>query len=523
MVIITFTSCKSIEDYNSEITAKHSVSELHEDIDKTYIRLKRAHPKLYQFIAKEALDFKFDSLKKSINKPLTSNEFYYQIAPVVKTIGQGHIYVKPPEIKRTKDEKKALRKMKFNYATFKFESVEDKMFVTSAKDEDSVLIGSEVLYLEEETPQNLIAKYNKNVASDGFNTTLFDRIVASRFNRFYKYDKGLLDSLKVTFKKNDSVFSKTFKWEEKYKKKDSLSEKQIDSLAQIKPIKLSKEKRKKINDSLKLLRKYNKKHGYSYENDIYNRDLKFIGKDSTVALMTIKNFSNGNYKVFYEDTFKTLDSLGTKQLIIDLRDNTGGRVREINNLYGYLTDKEYVMYNPSEVTSRTPLSKSIMSNTNNGFVKTLGVLFSPILVPIQIMKTKKKDGKLYYNLHGVKPLEPAETNFKGDLYVLINGSSFSASSLLSTNLKRDNRAIFIGQETGGAQNGTVAGMTRGYRMPNSKVEIGMGVMQVESPYQEGLTGRGIMPDVEIVPTVADRKAGIDPEIQWVLNNISKKQ
>jgi C-terminal processing protease CtpA/Prc len=44
--------------------------------------------------------------------------------------------------------------------------------------------------------------------------------------------------------------------------------------------------------------------------------------------------------------------------------------------------------------------------------------------------------------------------FKGKIYVMINGGSFSASSLISSNLKLK-RVTFVGEETGGAFNGTV--------------------------------------------------------------------
>ncbi|GEQ86141.1 peptidase S41 [Patiriisocius marinistellae] len=523
LLLLSMSSCGSAERYNAQILEKHSVPELHEDIDKTYIRLKRAHPKLYQYISKEQLDYKFDSLKRAITAPLSSKEFYYSIAPVVKTIGQGHIGLSPPKLKRTKEERKAYKDKKFSFNTLEFENVENRLFVTSAKEADSILIGSEVLEFDGESPQELIKRYNKNIASDGFNVTLFDRFVASRFTRYYSLDKGFLDSITLKFKQRDSVFFKQFKWKDKKKKNDSLSDFQKDSIAAIRPIKLSKAQRKFKRDSLKNDRKYKQTHGYNFTTHKYNRNLSFIGNDSTVALMKISGFTNGDFRTFYEETFNTLDSLQTKDLIIDLRDNTGGRVKEINDLYGYLTDKEYVMYNEAEVTGRTPIIKTYMSNSNPFIIKALTVLASPGILVHNLIKTRKHDGKIYYRLNGVKPLEPKEKNFKGAIYVLINGSSFSASSLLSTNLKKDNRAVFVGQETGGAHNGTVAGMTRGYVMPNSKVKIGMGVMQVESPYKIEPDGYGVMPDVEIIPTVADRKMGIDPEIEWVLNDIKKKE
>jgi hypothetical protein len=34
-------------------------------------------------------------------------------------------------------------------------------------------------------------------------------------------------------------------------------------------------------------------------------------------------------------------------------------------------------------------------------------------------------------------------------------------------------------------------------------------------------GYGIMPDVEIIPTIEDRKQYIDPELNWIINDINK--
>jgi C-terminal processing protease CtpA/Prc len=44
---------------------------------------------------------------------------------------------------------------------------------------------------------------------------------------------------------------------------------------------------------------------------------------------------------------------------------------------------------------------------------------------------------------------------------MINGGSFSASSLISSNLKLQ-RVTFVGEETGGAFNGTVAVACQNY-------------------------------------------------------------
>ena len=109
-------------------------------------------------------------------------------------------------------------------------------------------------------------------------------------------------------------------------------------------------------------------------------------------------------------------------------------------------------------------------------------------------------------------------HFKGKIYVLINGGSFSASSLLSSNLKGSKRAYFVGQETGGGFNGTVAGQMPIVTLPKSKIGVRVGLLSCIPFYKTTVIGHGIYPDKEIIPTIQDRIALKDPETEWVLQN-----
>ena len=102
---------------------------------------------------------------------------------------------------------------------------------------------------------------------------------------------------------------------------------------------------------------------------------------------------------------------------------------------------------------------------------------------------------------------------------MINGNSFSASSILSTQLKGNQRAIFVGEETGGAYNGTVAGISKMYELPNTKVKVKVGLLYIDAPFKVTPDGYGVQPDVKIVPTYQDRLNKIDPELAWILEDI----
>ena len=519
--LIVLVSCKSVEKHNEQITKLHPVEDLHKDIDKLYKQLKRHHPKLYQYTPKETLDFKFDSLKKSINEPLDSRTFYKRVAPVVTHVRQGHVAVGSVKKWFTKKESKQLKKKKFEFYDLDFNYLEGKLWVKDYRGKDSTLVGKEIVSIAGEPVLQLVKTYQTRFASDGFNKTLHDRFVSKGFSVFYFRDKGFVDSLQVTFKSKDSLFTKMFKRIEKEEKK-AKNNKLADttSVEKVKPKKLTKEEKKVNKLAHRKRKKDNKRFGYLAKRKKYTRNFSFKGRDSTVAYMKLRSFSNGNYKKFYKECFAKIDSAKTKHFVLDLRDNGGGRISEIDYLYSYLTDKDYQFITESEVTSRTPFLKSFMSNTTPNIIKVAGALLSPLVAIHNHLYTSKRDGKIYYKFHKhTKIKEPNKLHYNGKMYVLINGNSFSASSLLSTHLKANKRAIFVGEETGGAYNGTVAGIYKIYQLPISKLKVRMGLMQIEAPQKQNPDGYGIKPDVEILPNLKDSQLNIDTELEWVLKDI----
>jgi C-terminal processing protease CtpA/Prc len=163
----------------------------------------------------------------------------------------------------------------------------------------------------------------------------------------------------------------------------------------------------------------------------------------------------------------------------------------------------------------------VLANGSPILLKGIGVVLSPFIAVHNLIKTTKRDDKIYYRFKQSKPQQPKGNPYKGNIYVLINGNSFSASSIISTHLKATNRATFVGQETGGAYNGTVAGIFKNYKLPHSNIRVNMGLMQVEAPYKIEPNGYGVLPDVEIKSSLVDFENKKDAAIDWVLNSIDK--
>ena len=100
-------------------------------------------------------------------------------------------------------------------------------------------------------------------------------------------------------------------------------------------------------------------------------------------------------------------------------------------------------------------------------------------------------------------VDPAATPYTGPLAVLIDGGSFSAAEVLAAALQESGRAVIVGERTPGM---VVA--SRHLNLPDGG-RLSVGMQELRTPSGVVLAGRGVTPDVEVVPTLAQRRAGVD--------------
>ncbi len=509
LILVTIIGCSSVKNHNAHLNDLISDNKLKADADFIYKKLQKLHPKLYWYISKKDLDFKFDSLKSTLNKPMTSYEFYKKIAPVISEVRQGHMSIFANQKQYTKSEAKKIKKKGIGpLSQFDFEIFNNKMYVVKNKSYNKkVKVGTEVVAINGKNTADIIKNIEPLFTSDGYNKTFKSKVLTRMLPTFIANESGMPDSINYDFKFNDSLSTVNIK------------RKVIDTVG----LKL-----KKIKVKLTAFQKAKKKAdtkkkdilGYDETTKLNMRNLKFIEKDSSIAIIKINGFRNGNYTKFYEQSFAKINYYNSQTVIIDLRNNGGGRLEEIATLYSYLSDSTFVFLDKSEVATKNSLFKAGYFRGGSVGAKTLKVLFTPIVFPILSILIKKEEKKYFVSLNS-KPRKIKKEVFKGKVYVLINGGSFSASSIISSNLKGSKRATFVGEETGGAFNGTVAGRMPLIPLPYSKLKVRVGLLACIPKYKTDIEGRGIFPDKEIIPTLEDRINENDPEMNWILEDIKK--
>lgn len=513
LINLFLTACTSVKKQNEHLETLLSVDQMKHDVDYTYKKLQQLHPNLYGYIDKSTLDYKFDSLKTTLTSPLKPLGFYKKLSPLVAAVRQGHSLIYAPTKQFTKTETKALSKKGAGpISQFDLDLVNDKLYVIKNKSQNkSIQPGSEIVTIDAIKPSDLIAEHEQYFSSDGYNTT-YKKVVANRkFAAYFTTEKGIQDSIQYQFKYKDTTKSVTIRRKEADKpKKDSLK---------LKTQTVHKIITQVQKDSLKAIKRKKRINGYNKVGQNYNRNFDFIIKDSSVALMKIRAFSNKGYKTFYKESFKKLKDQQTKILILDLRYNGGGRLSEIVELYSYVADSSFVFLDKSEVVSRASLLRGAYFESNSLPEKIVKVLFAPVAYAYGLIAVRKDTNGNYYTQSYTKPEKVKPTHFSGKMYVLINGGSFSASSIISSNLKGSKRATFVGQETGGAYNGTVAGFMPEIKLPNSQLKVRIGILNIVPHYKTPLQGHGIYPDYEIIPNLSDKIEAKDPELEWIIQDI----
>ncbi|WP_415327743.1 S41 family peptidase [Chryseobacterium sp. MMS23-Vi53] len=502
LLIILLASCSAVKirKHNEQRASQIQPEKLKEDVDFAYAKLKEMHPNLYWYISKNELERKFDSIKQTINQPLTPLQFYFKLQPIIADIREGHLSLRIPRKKLSKKEIKELENKKAMFSRFEYFVKDDRLFIIRNPDSlENIKPGTEVLAINDIPVSEYLKKYRQLVSSDGYNTTFQSYFLKDWFFYFYIAEYGFANSAKIeTFYQGEK---KTYNLT-----RESKSESDI---------KKEKEQEKRTSEK--------KVNDYVAFNNSYNRNFKFLGKDSTVAYIKVKSFSKDYSEKFYRETFEKIKNGKSSYLILDVRDNYGGSLDEINNLYSYLSPNPFILIKPSQVTSKSTPLKTNYFRKSNALQYAYKSLTYPSFFFAQTFSTYKKDGKVFYKVKADKLTQPNKNVFNGKVFVLINGGSFSASSIITSKLKNDKRATLVGEETGGANDGTVAGFYSYQTLPNSDIDLPIGLLLVQPNITFLNNKRGVIPDVKIETDIEDIIEKKDPQMDWVIHEIEKEK
>lgn len=226
-------------------------------------------------------------------------------------------------------------------------------------------------------------------------------------------------------------------------------------------------------------------------------------------LIDFNSFAGPRLRKSYRQIFSYLRKNKAENLIIDLRDNGGGNAFGGYNFLKYLLPNSIQALNLSRKPNLTLLNPSFKA----GFFERI----TPLLFMANPLQYPSKQG---WN-HTFLFLKHFRNAYKGPLYVLTNGQTFSMAAVTTTLLKNKTKAIIIGEETGGSSYGS-RGMAQGtIVLPHSKNRIHLNLYQLKYGQKPDI-GRGIMPHHVIGYSFYERQMKLDKELEMVKQLILTK-
>ncbi|MEN6327534.1 MAG: peptidase S41 [Syntrophomonas sp.] len=112
----------------------------------------------------------------------------------------------------------------------------------------------------------------------------------------------------------------------------------------------------------------------------------------------------------------------------------------------------------------------------------------------------------------IKEVKNSGFNQQGKLYVIIGKDTFSSAILNAISLKKDTKAYFVGEATGGEPNHY--GEVKQFKLPNSEITIRYSTKYFHWLDQNVNT---LEPDKVIDETFAAYRGGTDPVLEWIVN------
>jgi hypothetical protein len=442
-------------------------SDLQSDFAIARAALLEGHAGLTRYATKAAVDLAFARVERSLNRPMTTIEFYRALVPIFATIACGHTeLLLPKQLERRITDSLPLLPVRV-FVKGK------RAFILREYVGDSSLVGGEIRSINGIAASEIVRRLSLVAHGDGHTTTA----TARRLNEGLTFNKLLYPAAAISAPFSVEIWGS-----------------ESNSRSIVLPGKTSTT----LRDAQRSLHPEDTP-------DSNAATFRFRDADS-VPVLTIRSFDdwadavhNQRMGPFLDEVFATLERHHAQSLLLDLRENGGGDDEQAQRLVEHLLDKPFDYYSDLRMSS---LSSAIFASDSR----------------IEDARFRRDRTGAYHRLDypGLGRQAPRQPVFAGRLIVLANGGSFSATSEAMSVLKYNRRGTFVGEEGGGGFSGNTSGFGASVVLPHSRIKIDIPRLAYYLAVSGSPPDRGVMPDVAISETVSDILAHRDPVLDAAL-------
>jgi hypothetical protein len=476
-------SCTGSKRLSTRTDTRLSPEILKEDLSLLKRILEANHPSLYWYTSKDSLDAQYQHVFSAIKDSMDLLTYKNLLAQWVAQIQCGHTRVLfPTAFSRNAD--------RFRYPAFplSLKVWKDTAVVTGNYDRNDSIFrrGTQIISINERSIASITKTMYAYMSTDGNALNHKAQNISSNFPVWYKTVFGTDTVFRVVYKTKagelDTALRKAFT------PVRVVSTVRSDSSRDAGPA-LSKRQIRLLSKRILMV-------------DTVNR----------FAVMRLNTFSSGAMKKFFRSSFRSLKKLGIDDLAIDLRENGGGRVNNYIRLTKYLAQKPF------------KVGDTVAASTRNIQYKRYIKPAWPFWIAMQFRAKKMEDGKYHYRRYERHYYQPyaADKAYRGNLYLIQAGATFSAASMFTASLKGQSNALIVGEESGGGYYGNSAMHIPEIVLPNSKLRVTLPLYRLVMDKNRS-KGRGVLPDIEVPPNAAMIAKGVDPKLLYISNLIAARK
>jgi hypothetical protein len=430
-----------------------------EDVEFIKTELEKLHPGIYTYQTRKEFEDGFISLKENLHGNQTVFDFYNTLVPIINQIGCGHTTSKIP-LKELRRIQKTRK-----YLPIEIKIIENKIYISKVLVESkSLAVGLEILSINNVSASQYIKSNLNRYPSDG-------RILSRKYQNLEKnfsidYSRFHYTSGNFKIEVEDKGRSKT------------------ETIAGI---------------------SYGDFEAKTNHSKLDEMELKLMDSIST-AIITIRDSkSKKTFNDFLENSFSKIRINKISHLIIDVRYDSFNRDSDGAELFSYLTAESFRYYDKLEVTKNYDVPKALRWLAR---------------YPIE----QDSLGKYYWKIHQQLELQISKPNpFLGEVFILTDGFTFSATSEFSSKIKSTKRGIFIGLETGGSYYGNNSGGMLRKVLPHSGIIVFVPPIHYFLDVNDiGDYSRGIIPDIIVNEKVNNLILNHDLIEQAAINLIQER-
>jgi len=467
---------------------KYSPQQLERDYSLYQEILEQHHPSLYWYTSKDSMDYYFNIGRRQLKDSMTEPEFRKVLSFVTAKINCGHTSIRSSRTWLKYYDTARLGKM----FPLSMKIWNDTMLVTANLNrKDSVLKrGIMITKINGKDVPALADTFFQYISTDGYNRTHKYQSLSNRgyFGSLYtllygpseKYDIDYIDSTGQLKSITIPVYNPNA---------DTAGRMMVRPPARI-PQPSKRERRRQQISTIRLLR---------------------IDTVNHSAMMTLSTFGRGyELKKFFRQSFRALQKNNITHFIVDVRGNGGGSVNNSTLITKYIARQRFKI---SDSLFAVRKKGTYQQYIQNHFWNKLFITF---------FTRKKKDGHYhfgYFERHYFKPKK--KNHYDGKTYIVTGGNSFSATTLFTGALVKQDNVIVVGEETGGGAYGNSAWLIPDVKLPETGVRFRLPLFRLVIDKTVPKNGRGVQPEVTSFPSIEAIRRNADFKIETVMELIKK--